>query len=142
MTVPAIMLPVFIQVALTFAILFLLGPRRGRALKAGDVKGDPLLDDGAWPASVRQASNSFRNQFEIPVLFYALTAFAMIAHKADLIFVVLAWVFVLSRIGHAFVHLTSNDIRLRFPLFLVGVVVLLVMWVLFALSILFAPVLP
>jgi len=52
------------------------------------------------------------------------------------VFVVLAWVFVLSRIFHAYVHCTSNDIRLRFPAHAVGTIVLLVMWALFAMSIL------
>ncbi len=142
MTVADVLLPVFVQVALTFFILFWLGPLRFGAVRRGEIKGDPTLDDGAWPDKVRQASNAFRNQFEVPVLYFVLVAFALLTRKADLIFVVLSWVFVLSRLAHAFVHLTSNDVRYRFPAYLVGVVVLLVMWVLFALSIVFAPVLP
>lgn len=143
MTVAAILLPVFVQVALTFAVLFYLGARRKAALAAGEVKLQLApLDERAWPARVRQTGNAFRNQYELPVLFYALVAFALITRKADLAFVVLSWVFVISRIGHAFVHVTSNEVRWRFPLYAVGVFVLLIMWVLFALAILFAPVLP
>ncbi len=87
-------------------------------------------------ATLRQVSNAFANQFEVPVLFYVLTALALFTRKADLVFVILAWVFVLSRYVHAFVHVTSNNLKLRFPAFVVGVVVLLIMWVLFAFAIL------
>lgn len=143
MTVAAILLPVFVQVALTFAVLFQLGYVRSRALKAGGFdRSNLLIDSSAWPANVRQSSNAFGNQFEIPVLFYALVALALITRKADLAFVVLSWVFVLTRVGHALVHVTSNDLKLRFPLYFLGVIVLMIMWVLFALAILLAPALP
>lgn len=143
MTVAAILLPVFVQVVLTFALLFYLGAARSKALEAGGFDRSRLtVDESGWPANVRQSSNAFRNQFEIPVLFYALVAFALITRKADLAFVVLSWVFVLTRVGHAVVHVTSNDVRLRFPFYSAGVSVLLIMWVLFAFAILFAPVLP
>ena len=143
MTVAAILLPVFVLVLLTLALLIVLGSRRKAALAAGEVKLELApLDERAWPARVRQTGNAFRNQFEIPVLFYVLVAFALITRKADLAFVVLSWVFVLSRVAHAFVHVTSNNVNLRFPAYFLGVIVLLIMWVLFALAILFAPVLP
>ena len=59
----------------------------------------------------------------------------MITRKADLLFVVLSWVFVASRLVHAFIHTTSNRIQVRFTVFLVGAVVLAVMWIVFALRI-------
>ena len=49
----------------------------------------------------------------MPVLFYVLTVLAVITKQADLLFVLLAWVFVLSRLAHAYIHVTSNDLRLR-----------------------------
>ena len=50
----------------------------------------------------------------------------------------LAWLFVLARIAHAYVHTTSNHVPTRFNVFAVGVFVLLVMWVYFAFKILTA----
>lgn len=136
MSVAAILSPLFALVALAFILLFTLGPMRLSAVKRGEVGPDGLLDPRAFPARCRQVANAFTNQFELPVLFYTLTALALFTRKADLIFVILAWVFVVSRYAHAFVHVTSNDLKLRFPAYLVGVIVLLIMWVLFALSIL------
>lgn len=136
MSIQMILLPVFVQVALTFAVLFALGAVRGRAVREKAVGREAAQDDTVFPPHVRQVANNFRNQFEVPVLFYVLTTLALFTRKADIVFVVLAWVFVLSRIVHAYVHCTSNDIRLRFPAFAVGVVALLVMWMLFAAAIL------
>lgn len=141
MSVAAILLPVFVQVGLTFAVLLRLGLVRAAAIRAGAVEHDRVvLDETGWPATARQAGNCFRNQFELPVLFYAVMILALVTRQADGLFVLLAWLFVLSRIVHALVHVTGNDIRLRFPSFLVGVLVLFVMWVAFALGILLSPV--
>lgn len=136
MSVAMILLPLFVQVALTFVLLFALGPVRFKAVREGQVGQEAVLDGNAFPPRCRQFANAFSNQFELPILFYVLTALALFTRKADIVFVVLAWVFVATRIVHAFVHVTSNDIRLRFPAFLAGTIVLLIMWVLFALSIL------
>lgn len=134
---PAMILaPVFALVALTFFLLFRLGPLRFRAVARGEVGAQGRLDPRAFPERCQQAANAFSNQFELPVLFYILATLALITRKADILFVVLSWVFVATRYAHAFVHVTSNDIKLRFPLFAVGAVVLLVMWGLFALAIL------
>nr|WP_244616603.1 MAPEG family protein [Starkeya nomas] len=48
----------------------------------------------------------------------------------------------LSRAAHALVHVTVNDVAWRFAAFATGAIVLLIMWVIFALAILFAPALP
>ncbi|MBN9082985.1 MAG: hypothetical protein BGP04_02175 [Rhizobiales bacterium 62-17] len=138
MSVQAILLPVFAYVLLVLIVLIELGRRRGQAVKAGEVGQDPSLRENAWPNYVTQVSNDFRNQFEIPVLFLALVAFAMFTRKADLLFVVLSWVFVVSRYVHAFIHTTSNRLNWRLSAYFIGVIVLMAMWIIFAVQILFA----
>ena len=44
----------------------------------------------------------------------------------------MAWLFVLARIAHAYVHTTSNHVPTRFNVFAVGMLVLLSMWIIFA----------
>jgi hypothetical protein len=70
------------------------------------------------------------------MLFYVLTVLAIIAHKADLLFVVLAWIFVIARLAHAYIHVTSNQIWIRGPVFGIGLIVLIVMWIIFIVRIL------
>ncbi len=137
MSIPAVLAPVFVQVALTFFVLFWMGRKRFAALKSREVRiKDIALGERAWPAQVTQVSNTYMNQFEVPVLFYALVAFALITQKADFLFVVMAWIFVLSRLVHAYVYTTTNHIQRRFAAFLVGSTVLMLMWIVFAIRIL------
>jgi hypothetical protein len=140
MSIPAILLPVFLQVALTLALLIWTGSRRLRAVRAQEVRPrDVSLGQQNWPAPVQQVSNAYGNQFEIPVLFYVLVMLAMFTRKADLLFVVLSWVFVLSRFVHAGIYVTTNYVPHRFAAFLAGALVVAIMWVIFAARILAGP---
>ena len=132
-----ILLPLFVLVLMTFTLMVLMARSRIGALKRGEVKmADVALGQTNWPPRAQQISNCYHNQFQLPVLFYVLTILAIITRHADYLFVVLAWLFVLARIAHAYVHCTTNYVRHRFNAFLVGALVLLVMWVIFAVQIL------
>ena len=138
MSVASILLPVFVQVALTFVLLMRLGSGRLRTLSAGKTKvRDIALGESNWPSDVTQVGNCFNNQFQLPMLFYVLVVLAPFLHKADLLFVIMSWIFVISRVVHAGVHITSNNVNQRFAAYTVGMVVLLLMWAIFAVRILF-----
>jgi hypothetical protein len=79
-----ILLPVFVQVGLTLALCVLLVYAHHR---------------GADPGREKLISDSFTNQFEIPVLFFALIQLALLTRQADHLFVALEWIFVSPRIG-------------------------------------------
>jgi hypothetical protein len=137
MTIQMVLLPVFVQVALTFALLFWMGGARKGSITSGKTKmRDIALGQSAWPDKPQQISNCFDNQFQLPMLFYVLVILAWITKFADLLFVVMAWIFVLSRFAHAYVHTSSNHVPTRFMAYAVGVIVLLLMWVIFAIRIL------
>lgn len=137
MSIPFILAPLFVQVALTFALLLWTGFARRGALVRGETKiGDIALGDPNWPPRVRQIGNCFNNQFQVPVLFYVLTILAIITRHADYLFVVMAWIFVITRLAHAYIHTGSNYIKFRFNAYLIGTIVLLIMWVIFAVRIL------
>ena len=85
---------------------------------------------------LQKIGNCFQNQFELPVLFYLLVMLAIMTHKDDLLFVILSWVFVASRLGHAFIHTGSNVVRVRGAVYGVGLVVLIAMWIIFAVRVL------
>jgi hypothetical protein len=132
MTLPAILAPLFVQIILTFVVGFWLAGLRGPAFRRGEVRAEDVdLRQPNWPKRAMQVGNSFSSQFEMPVLFYVLTVLAIITKHADVLFVVLSWVFVLSRLAHAYIHVTSNNLRLRGPYFGVGAVVLAIMWLIF-----------
>jgi hypothetical protein len=133
MTVQAILAPLFVLVALTFGLLIWMGVARFAAVRSREVRvSDIALGQLNWPPRAQQISNCYHNQLQLPVLFYVLTILALFLKKADLLFVVMAWIFVLLRIVHAAIHVTSNHVLRRFQAFAVGAVVLLLMWVIFA----------
>ena len=137
MSIQSILLPLFVQVALTFLLLFWTGRVRLAAVRRGDVHvRDVALREPSWPKQETQIANAYQNQLELPVLFYVLTILAIMTRQADMLFVLLAWVFVVLRVVHVYVHITSNGLKLRFSLFASGVVVLAAMWVIFVLRIL------
>ena len=132
MSLATVLLPLFVEVILTFVLLFWSGALHSRDLRAGRVKPeDVALREPNWPKQSRQVSNAYANQTELPTLFYILTILAYFSHHAGYLFVVMAWVFVAFRVVHAFVHVTSNIPNLRGALFGLGAVVLAVMWGIF-----------
>ena len=70
----------------------------------------------------------------MPVLFYILIALALPLRRADLVIVLLSWVFVVTRFAHAGIFVTSNDVRQRTLAWFAGAPVLFAMWLYFALK--------
>ena len=134
MSVQAVLLPVFVLVGLAFALLMGMAVARTRSLRSGETRFEDIaLREPNWSARATQIANCFSNQFEVPVLFYILIALALPLRHADLVIVVLSWVFVITRFVHAGIFVTSNNVPQRGLAWFVGVVVLLVMWIYFAL---------
>jgi hypothetical protein len=137
MSIQAVLLPLFVEVVLTFVLLYWMAYQRTSALQAGEVRlGDIALRQPNWPVRATQVANAFHNQLELPILFYLLTILAWITRHADLLFVVLAWIFVASRLVQAYIHVTDNDVRQRGLAFIVGAIVLTLMWAIFMIRIL------
>jgi hypothetical protein len=137
MSVQMVLLPVFVQIGLTFALLLWMVGARRQTLVSGQTKiRDIALGQPNWPVRATQLGNCYANQFELPLLFYVLIALALPLRHADLFIVMLSWVFVVTRFVHAGIFVSSNDLGRRSMAWLAGVLVLLAMWVYFALSML------
>ncbi len=132
MPINVILAPLFVQVLLTFVLYCWMAYHRVSLIRRRIVHPrDVALRQPNWPPHGLQVSNAAHNQLETPVLFYVLIILAIITRHADLLFVVMAWIFVLARIGHAYVHVTSNRISVRGPVFGVALLVLMLMWLIF-----------
>jgi len=137
MSVQMVLLPLMVQIGLTFALLIAMAGLRRQTLVSGETKiRDIALGEPNLPARATQVGNCYRNQFELPVLFYALIALALPLRHADLFIVLMSWIFVITRLIHAGVFVTSNDLGRRSVAWLAGALVLLVMWLYFAIRIL------
>jgi hypothetical protein len=132
MSIPMILAPLFVQVLLTFAVMLGMMYFRTTSLQRGETRVEMIANrEPNWPPKATQFGNAFGNQFELPILFYVLTILAMETKHADLMFVLLAWVFVALRVLQALTHVTSNNVRFRGGFFGASAIVLLVMWIIF-----------
>jgi len=113
MTIRDVLLPLFVEVILTLVLLFYMAAVRTQALTGGVTKPrDIALRQPNWPPEVTKIANAFHNQLELPILFYALSALALETHHAGMLFVTLAWLFVILRLIHAAIHVTTNHLRI------------------------------
>ncbi|MBI5131361.1 MAG: MAPEG family protein [Rhodopseudomonas palustris] len=137
MSVQMVLLPVFVLIGLTFALMLGMFWERRRALVSRETKiRDIALGQPNWPERATKVSNCYNNQFELPLLFYALIAIGLPLRRIDLVLVLLSWVFVVTRFAHAGIFVSSNDLGQRSSAWFAGALVLLAMWLYFALRIL------
>ncbi len=104
----AIFWPMIAHAALVFGIYVLMFLRRKAAVQAGSIRISDFRENRNEPAESLFVRNSLANQFELPVLFHAVCLALYATAGANVLAVVLAWVFVLSRYLHAFIHITTT----------------------------------
>ncbi|HEV7290914.1 MAG TPA: MAPEG family protein [Devosia sp.] len=129
LTAKLLVLAIAAQVLLTIAILAMMGRERVPRVLSGeiDVK-DIAVDRSAYPLRARLLSNSFDNQFQLPVLFYVAVLVTLWAGAMGWVEVVLAWLFVALRYVHAAIHVTTNRVFRRFSAYVAGLAVLTLLW--------------
>lgn len=134
-----IFVPVLAHMLLVFALFIKLGIEKTKAVRAGQVdRALAALDSQAWPEPVRKVSNSIDNQFQLPMLFYALSFIAYLSGHGGPVVVALLGLYVVSRYVHAYIHITSNYVPQRFRAFLAGTLLLLALSIMQLLSLLAA----
>jgi hypothetical protein len=126
-----------LPLVLHFFVVFMLGAAMGRArFKAagsGRVKQADILNNSRnWPDDVLKFGNNFTNQFEIPVIWYALTLLALVTNTVNATLVVFSWLFLVFRLAHTIEHIGPNTLPRRFYFYLGGFLSLAAMWTWFA----------
>ena len=128
----AIFWPMLAHVLLVYIVYGVMARRRYFAVRSGEAKVGQYKVRSTEPASSVTVANNLINQFELPVLFHALCLALFVTNGVNYLTLALAWIFILSRYVHAWVHLTSNRVMLRSRAFFFGAVVLLLAWIWFA----------
>lgn len=125
-----VLYPSFALVGLTLLIIFRLGLSRFSAIKSGsiDARFFRLYTGYDEPEKLAVQSRHVHNLFETPVLFYVISLAAFVTQLQGMLIVTIAWLYVALRFLHSYVHLTSNNVRVRFSIYLISMLVLLAMW--------------
>ncbi len=133
-TTTAIFWPMIAHVVLVAIVYALLTFRRGDAVRAGEAKASQFRENRDEPARSLYARNNLENQFELPTLFYPVCIALYVTGGANIYTTLLAWLFVIARYIHAWIHIRTNRLRHRRPVFMAGSLFLILMWLAFALN--------
>ncbi|KKX24646.1 MAPEG family protein [Rhizobium sp. LC145] len=125
----AMLWPMIAHAALVFGLYYLLSKRRFAAVRSGSAKAEQFKENREEPPESLLVRNNIANQFELPVLFHAGCLALYVTTADNIVTVALAWVFVASRYAHSYVHVTSNRLRYRRPIWIVGFFSLMAMWI-------------
>ena len=121
--------PVLAQLSIPLVVLILNGKRKAGDVKSGDVDRDKAaMDNEAWSKPTVLTSKNLANQFQFPVVFYVLCLVLASLNAVSTAVLVVAWLFVVARLTHAYVHVTTNYVPIRFRAFIVSMVLLLVLF--------------
>jgi hypothetical protein len=127
-----ILYPLFAMMLLVAIVVTLLWSLRKNAIRSRQVSIKyyrAYAGDGE-PEYNKVVSRHYSNLFEMPVLFYTVVILTFVTQHATVWMVGCAWAYVLCRYVHSYVHLTNNNVIVRFGVFLLSGIVLLVMWIL------------
>lgn len=126
----AIAAPLLIQVALTLILYVVLVTFRvSQTATDPEVKKAVLAGSKEKYARTPQLiAQNVANQFELPVLFYAVVILAVAADLVTPALTTAAWVFAVSRLIHAGIHCSFNFVPLRAGVFGIGLFTVVFMW--------------
>ncbi|MGY4396492.1 hypothetical protein ACVWZA_001672 [Sphingomonas sp. UYAg733] len=132
MTIIAILWPSFALVALICIVWFTMFLQRLGHIKRNPPTARDFADGEAalrYFRPVEAPANNLANLFEMPVMYFALVPLLMITHQAGHIQVILAWIYVVLRAVHSFIHIGPKKIQPRFMVYVASCAVLMAMWI-------------
>jgi len=123
----SILWPMLAQIGWTFVLYVWLTIARSRAVARGEVKYSAFALGRNEPTDVARITRNLANQFELPVIFYAVVVLLVLIGRVSTIDVLAAWLFVAGRVIHTLVQTLTDDVPLRGRAFVINFVALVVL---------------
>ena len=108
------------HIGLVFALYAWLTYERVGAVRRGEAKYSAYLFGRDEPHQAARISRNLSNQFELPLIFYALVVLLIAVKEVTLLDLIAAWVFVAGRIVHTLVQTLTDNVPLRGNVFTVN----------------------
>lgn len=124
--------PVLALVAWTFVMWVWMYATRIPAMQREKIDVAELSRTGKkleLPPEISRVADNYNHLHEQPTLFYAVALAAQLGGATDPVNVSLAWAYVAARVVHSLVQATKNVIPIRFTVFSIGSIILLVLLV-------------
>ena len=116
----SILWPMLAQIGLTFGLYAWLTVARTRAVQRGEVDYSCFVLGRDEPLHLARITRNLGNQFELPVIFYAVVVLLVSLGRVASIDVIAAWLFVAGRVVHTLVQTLTDDVVLRGRVFLIS----------------------
>lgn len=133
----AILWPTIVLAGLAFVVFATMFVTRARHIRANPPRRETFASGEAamrYFEPVEMPANNYRNLFEMPVLYFALVPLLLMTNLDSRVQVILAWIYVAIRVAHSFVHIGPKKVPVRAMLFVASGVVLMAMWIGFAID--------
>jgi hypothetical protein len=123
--------PVLVLVTWTLIMWIWMYATRIPAMNKAGVDPQDAAHPGTWahriPSSVRAVADNYNHLHEQPTIFYALMFFAALTGGGDATALRLAWAYVILRVLHSLVQATLNRVIVRFSIFSLATLTLMVL---------------
>jgi hypothetical protein len=140
MSQTAIFWPMIALTFLIYCVYALLFVRRRHSVISGQAKIQEFVIPSKEPETSATTIRNLNNLYEIPVLFYVVCLALYAVHGVSFLSLLIAWLFVGMRVAHTLIHVTSNRLRYRQPIFTIGFILNGALWVILAMHLLLPPV--
>lgn len=123
--------PMFAMILLTFLYAGFTAYGRVKAARSGDVNVRYFKTMSGYEVteSIQLATRHFNNLLETPPLFYIAGALIIAMGLESAFTIFIAWLYVLLRIAHTYIHNTYNFPLHRMIAFASSLVCILILWI-------------
>lgn len=122
--------PVLALVVLTLLVWIWMYATRIPAMQKAGIQPQEARFPGSLdklPDSARQVADNYNHLMEQPTIFYALVFYVVLVGHTDQPHIWLAWTYVALRVVHTLIQCTINAVNLRFSVFALSTLALMVM---------------
>lgn len=126
----SILAPVPVLIAWTLVMWLWMYVTRIPAMRKAGISAARMREKSEMdvlPREVRQVADNHNHLHEQPVLFYALAFYVHLSGAADAVMIGLAWGYVGLRVAHSLYQARVNFIPVRFLLYALATILLIVM---------------
>lgn len=130
-SVTGFLLPVLVLVIWTLIMWLWMYLTRIPAMQKAKIDPSDARHPGTYldkiPSNVRAVADNYNHLHEAPTVFYALMFFAALTGGADNMAAYLAWIYVGLRIVHSLVQTLSSNVPLRFIIFTLSTIAMMIL---------------
>jgi len=118
--IASILWPMLAHIGWVSMLYVWLTVARQRAVKSGQIESSCFVLGRDEPIEVARITRNLANQFELPLIFYALVVLLVALGQVTLFDVIAAWVFVAGRVAHTLVQTLTDNVPLRGQVFTIN----------------------